>query len=79
MTNNTLRPCPFCGSTLLVEEATEGVEVEGYTYQHCWVECADCGARGPLVVVTDDTEQEDGRYVADYQRVRDRWNVCVRD
>jgi hypothetical protein len=75
----TLLPCPFCGSTNLVEEVTAAVEIEGYIYiyQDCWIECVDCGAKGPIICVTDDTETDIGDCVFDYQVVRDRWNVCI--
>jgi Lar family restriction alleviation protein len=72
---NNLLPCPFCGSTNLVEEATGGFEFSGNTYQDCWIECADCGASGPTVCVTDSLV--DRHEAKDYQAVRDRWNVCI--
>jgi len=37
--------------------------------------CANCGASGPTVCVTDSLV--DKHEAKDYQAVRDRWNVCI--
>lgn len=65
-----LKPCPFCGSTRLSEEATGAAEISGNTYQTGWIECLDCGCDGPSVDLTDETPSK-----KDYQLVRDEWNI----
>lgn len=68
MSDRHLKPCPFCGSEKLEEEATGCAEIAGVCYQSCWIECSDCGAEGPRVEVND------GVPGVDYQAVRDAWN-----
>ncbi len=64
-----LKPCPFCGSTDLTEEATGAAEIRGYTYQTCWIECNECGTCGPAIELSDVKTAS-----PDYQEVRDAWN-----
>lgn len=45
-----MKPCPFCGSVDLVEGADKDPELLNKTYhQKRWIECLDCGTRGPYV------------------------------
>jgi transcription elongation factor Elf1 len=45
-----LKSCPFCGSKELVECAEKEPEPLDKTfYQKRWIECLDCGTRGPYV------------------------------
>lgn len=64
-----LRPCPFCGSRNLEEDATGCAEIWGNTYQSGWISCKDCGADGPRVELTDETPAQN-----DFQKVRNVWN-----
>lgn len=75
-TNNDLKPCPFCGSENLAEEASGSLEIYGSTFQSAWIECLDCGCEGPRLEITDSTNPEDFKEntVSDYQAVRDNWN-----
>jgi hypothetical protein len=41
-----LKPCPFCSSDQL-DEKTHSQELQGKTFFQGFVECDDCGARGP--------------------------------
>lgn len=65
----SLKPCPFCGSENLEEDATAAAEIRGAMYQTGWIECRDCNAIGPHVELTDEAPGQN-----DYQRVRDAWN-----
>ena len=45
-----LKPCPFCGEEELVECADHEPKLIGKAlFQTRWIECLECGARGPYV------------------------------
>lgn len=71
MIDPRLKPCPFCGSTNLILEATGGAEIAGVMHQHGWIECGACGANGPNVEVHDDIPPRP------YQLVIDAWNIRI--
>lgn len=43
-----MKPCPFCGSTALVETQDENENVNDYEY-YLHIACIGCGALGPIV------------------------------
>lgn len=73
--NTKLSPCPFCNTPAeyLIEESTAASEIRGETYQGCWIECATCGAQGPHIEVSSNTEEE----YNSYEDVRIAWNSRV--
>lgn len=49
----TVNPCVKCGSNNIKHEATGALEIKGYCFQHCWLECSECGNEGPTLEITD--------------------------
>lgn len=42
--------CPVCSHTL-IQESTACAEIAGDCYQHCWLECTNCGWESESVEV----------------------------
>ena len=60
-----LNPCPVCGSEELEEESGASIELYGSSFQHCWIECNDCG------FAIEPIELEENQ---PYNLVREWWN-----
>jgi Lar family restriction alleviation protein len=58
----TLKSCPFCGSTYVYVS-----ELINKSFGMAWMQCSECGARGPTLKYTDVEN-------LDYDGVVDAWN-----
>lgn len=61
--SDELKPCPFCGSTDIEENATAVISGRTTESQSGWVECRTCTAEGPTEEVSEG-----------FQPARDAWN-----
>jgi Lar family restriction alleviation protein len=70
--NETLKPCPFCGSTKL---KIESKRTFNYSKRHCsvTVRCMKCHARSPVVGINLDKNQHNERELCESQ-VTEAWN-----
>ncbi|MBD9292864.1 restriction alleviation protein, Lar family [Coprococcus sp. AF38-1] len=75
MSENKLKPCPFCGSTKL---KIESKRTFNYGKKHCsvTVRCMKCHARSPVVGINLDNNQYNERELCELQ-VTEAWNTRV--
>ena len=79
MSDDELRPCPFCGSKdIEFREVTAlSVDIMGYTKRGTLV-CRKCSARGPVTGVFLDSSLEDAGIIINTlleKRTTEAWNI----